>query len=86
MASAPTNQASCVVTDAVTAVLGDMECCGGGGVEGQGHFGHHRSLISVKLGPVLHKYFGPCYNVIREKPNDGFPFQRSPTLTVPFFE
>jgi hypothetical protein len=54
--------------------------------EGQGHFGHLESLILVKLGPVLHKYSGPCYNVIREKPNVEFSFQISPTLVVPFFK
>jgi hypothetical protein len=54
--------------------------------KGQGHFDHHGSLISVKLGPVLPEYSGSYYNVIREKPNVEFPFRRSPTLAVPFFE
>jgi hypothetical protein len=40
---------------------------------GVGHFGHRGSLISVKLGLVLHKYPGSYYNVIREKSNVAGP-------------
>jgi hypothetical protein len=47
------------------------------GWKGQGHFDHHMSLISVKLGPVLHNYSRPCYNVIEEKSNIEFSVQKS---------
>jgi hypothetical protein len=37
-----------------TVAVGDVECCGGGGVEGTRALWCW-SLISVKLGPVLHR-------------------------------